>query len=97
MFCNGSCDSPQDIRVANLNCSHRGINDGFSRQLIPRKREIWSAFTIVERTSIVELLRPMRAFKVKFPRTLCDPGAFEEQEDWACQFALVPASCDFAI
>src|SRR5258707_5175453 len=82
MFCNGSCDSPQDIRVANLNCSHRGINDRFSRQLVPRKWKIQSAFTVVERTSIVELLRPMKTFKVKFPRTLCDPGAIREQRGW---------------
>jgi len=36
----------------------------------------------MERTSVMELVRPMRAFKVKFPRTLCDPGAILEQRGW---------------
>src|SRR5258708_4068966 len=62
--------------------SRRCINDGFSRQLVPRKREIKSSFAVMERTCVVELLRPMRVFKVKFPRTLCDPGAIREQRGW---------------
>src|SRR5258708_35714642 len=82
MFGDGSCDSAEEIRVANLNCSHRGINDRFSGQSIPGKREIQSAFTVMERTCVMELVRPMRAFKVKFPRTLCDPGAIREQRGW---------------
>src|SRR5258708_11827656 len=82
MFGDGSCDSAEEIGVANLNCSHRGINDRFSGQSIPRKREIQSAFTDMERTCVVELVRPMRAFKVKLPRTLCDPGAIREQRGW---------------
>src|SRR5258708_22375485 len=82
MFWDGSCDSAEEIRVAHLNCSHRGINDWFSGQSIPRKREIQSAFTVMEWTCVMELVRPMRAFKVKFPRTLCDPVAIREQRGW---------------
>src|SRR5260221_13574488 len=44
----------------------------------------------MERTSIVKLLRPMRAFKVKFPRTVCDPGAIREQGGWV--FPIGPDS-----
>src|ERR1700704_2012514 len=97
MFRDGSCDSAEDVRVANLNCSHRGINDRFSRQLVPRKREIQSSFTVMERTSIVELLRIVRAFKIKFLRTLCDPGSIREQRGWVLPIGPDPGSlrlCD---
>src|SRR5258708_26478371 len=69
-------------RVAILNCSHRGINDRFSGQSVPRKTELWPAFSVMERTGVMELFRPMRAFKVKFARTLRDPGTIGEQRGW---------------
>src|SRR5258708_22892083 len=77
------------MRVASLNCCDRGINDRFSGQSIPRKREIQSAFTVMARTCVMELVRPMCAFKVKFPMTLCDPGAIREQRGW-----VLPISVD---
>jgi len=40
----------------------------------PREIDIYPPGAIVERPSMMELRWPMRTFKVKFPRTLCDPA-----------------------
>src|SRR5580700_8276303 len=67
-------DGTKYIRVTILNCSHRCINDRFSGQSIPRKTELWPTFCIMEWTGVLELVWPVRAFKVKVARTLRDPG-----------------------
>ena len=41
---------------------------------VPRKSELSLPFSVMKRAGVMELSRPMRAFKIKFARTLRDPG-----------------------
>src|SRR3984893_15394716 len=59
MLCYSRHDRTKYLRVAILNGSHRGINDRFSGQSVPWKTELWPAFSVMERTGVMELFRPM--------------------------------------
>jgi hypothetical protein len=57
-------------------------DERLSGQSFPWKIDFYAAGTIVERPGMVEPRWPMRTFKVKFPRTLCDPGQLRDRGGW---------------
>src|SRR4029077_10882024 len=79
----GPCSNrAKDVGQAIHKCSHRRIDERLSGQSFPWEIDFHATGTIVERPGMVEPRWPMRTFKVKFPRTLCDPGQLRDRGGW---------------
>ena len=62
----------EDSHISIKRCAHRRIDEGLAGQSFPGKVYVGPTHAIVEGAGVVELDRPMRAFKVKSPRSMGD-------------------------
>src|SRR5258708_8993707 len=67
-----------DVGQTVQHCSHRRIDERLSSQPLPWEIDIHAAGAFVERSGIVELLRPMRTFEIELSGSLGDPGQIRD-------------------
>src|SRR5258708_4331068 len=96
----GRCNNRSiDVGQTVQHCSHRSIDERLSGQPLPWEIDIDAAGAIVERSGVVELLRPMRTFEIELPGSLGDPGQTRDCGGWVVPIdieagALCICPCD---
>src|ERR1700751_2799030 len=76
MFGRSSSNGTKDIDSTIQNSAHRSVNHWLAGQLFPRELHFLAALAVMEWTGVIELRRPIRAFKVEGLRSLSNPRAF---------------------